>query len=69
MLKVYVDDSSVGVEPVSVLARWAADEPTWSSFEKEWSAALGMSPRLAYFKETEASGRSSSRRPQALVLK
>ncbi|MFZ0734645.1 MAG: DUF3800 domain-containing protein [Candidatus Sulfotelmatobacter sp.] len=58
MLKVYIDDSNVGVEPVSVLAGWAADEETWESFEKEWSAALGMSPRLAYFKETEANGRS-----------
>jgi hypothetical protein len=58
MLKVYIDDSNVGVEPVSVLAGWAADEETWVSFEKEWSAALGMSPRLAYFKETEANGRS-----------
>src|ERR1700678_2589387 len=54
MLKVYVDDSNVGIEPVSVLAGWAANEEAWASFEKEWSAALGMSPRLAYFKETEA---------------
>ena len=58
MLKVYIDDSNVGVEPVSVLAGWAADEETWANFEKEWTAALGMSPRLAYFKETEANGRS-----------
>ena len=57
MLKVYVDDSSVGVEPVSVLAGWAADDRTWASFEKEWAAALGMSPRLEYFKESEANGR------------
>jgi hypothetical protein len=35
MLKVYIDDSNVGVEPVSVLAGWAADEETWASFEKE----------------------------------
>lgn len=35
-----------------------ANEETWASFEKEWSAALGMSPRLTYFKETEANGRS-----------
>jgi hypothetical protein len=58
MLKVYIDDSNVGVEPVSVLAGWVADEDAWASFEKEWSAALCMSPRLAYFKETEANGRS-----------
>ena len=58
MLKVYVDDSNVGVEPVSVLAGWIADDKTWASFEKEWTAALGMSPRLAYFKESEANGRS-----------
>jgi hypothetical protein len=58
MLKVYVDDSNVGVEPISVLAGWAAEEEAWVSFEKEWSAALGMSPRLTYFKETEANGRS-----------
>jgi hypothetical protein len=58
MLKVYVDDSNVGVEPVSVLAGWIADDKTWASFEKEWTAALGMSPRMAYFKETEANGRS-----------
>jgi hypothetical protein len=57
MLKIYVDDSNVGIEPVSVLAGWAAEEETWTSFEKEWSAALGMSPRLAYFKETEANAR------------
>jgi len=58
MLKVYVDDSNVGMEPVSVLAGWAAEEETWASVEKEWPAALGMSPRLAYFKESEANGRS-----------
>jgi hypothetical protein len=32
MLKVYVDDSNVGVEPVSVLAGWAAEEEAWASF-------------------------------------
>jgi uncharacterized protein DUF3800 len=58
MLKVYIDDSNVGVEPVSVLAGWAAEDETWASFEKEWSAALAMSPRLAYFKESEANGRA-----------
>jgi hypothetical protein len=57
MLKVYVDDSNVGEDPVSVLAGWAADEGTWVSFEKEWSAALGMSPKLAYYKEAEANAR------------
>jgi hypothetical protein len=57
MLKVYVDDSSVGEEPVSVLAGWAADEATWASFEKEWTAALVMSPKLAYYKEAEAHAR------------
>ena len=57
MLKVYVDDSSVGEEPVSVLAGWAADEATWASFEREWTAALGMSPKLAYYKEAEAHAR------------
>ena len=48
MLKVYVDDSNVGEDPVSVLAGWAADEGTWVSFEKEWSAALGISPKLGH---------------------
>jgi hypothetical protein len=48
MLKVYVDDSNVGVEPISVLAGWIADDTTWASFETEWTAALGMLPRLAY---------------------
>jgi hypothetical protein len=57
MLKVYVDDSSVGEEPVSVLAGWAADEATWAGFEKEWTAALVMSPKLAYYKEAEAHAR------------
>lgn len=57
MLKVYVDDSNVGEEPVSVLAGWAADDVTWASFEQEWTAALGMSPKLAYFKEAEANAR------------
>lgn len=57
MLKVYIDDSNVGEEPVSVLAGWAADDKTWASFEKEWTAALGMSPKLAYFKESEANAR------------
>lgn len=58
MLRVYVDDSNVGIDPVSVLAGWIADDKTWASFQTEWTAALGMSPRLAYFKETEANGRS-----------
>ena len=58
MLKVFVDDSSVGDEPISILAGWAAEDVVWDSFEKEWKAALGMTPRLAYFKETEANGRS-----------
>lgn len=42
MLKVYVDDRNMGIEPVSVLAGWAAEEETLASFEKEWSVALGM---------------------------
>jgi hypothetical protein len=58
LIKVYVDDSAVGVEPISVLAGWAAPAYVWSSFEKEWSDALGMSPKLRYFKESEASSRS-----------
>jgi hypothetical protein len=33
MIKVYVDDSSVGAEPVSVLAGWAAPAEIWPSFE------------------------------------
>ena len=57
MLKVYVDDSNVGEEPVSVLAGWVADEGTWASFEKDWTAALSMSPKLAYYKEAEAHAR------------
>lgn len=58
MIKVYVDDSSMGVEPVSVLAGWAAPAKVWPSFETDWSDALGMSPKLRYFKESEASSRS-----------
>lgn len=58
LIKVYVDDSAVGAEPVSVLAGWAAPAETWVGFEKDWSDALGMSPKLKYFKETEATGRS-----------
>jgi hypothetical protein len=44
MLKVYVDDSSVDEEPVSVLVAWAADEATRASLKKEWTAALVMPP-------------------------
>jgi hypothetical protein len=53
-LKVYSDDSSVGDMPVSLLAGWMAEDHVWADLEQEWTGALGMSPRLRYFKESEA---------------
>ncbi|WP_316173835.1 MULTISPECIES: hypothetical protein [unclassified Bradyrhizobium] len=52
--KVYIDDSQMGQSPVSVLGGWLHDERQWALFSDEWKQALDMSPRLAYFKYSEA---------------
>lgn len=54
-LQVYIDDS--GSDPQShifVLAGLIAPAEAWSEFSYEWSEALERSPKLAYFKMSEA---------------
>src|SRR5260370_33066495 len=54
MLVAYIDDSEMGRPPVSVLAGWLHDSSKWAPFCDDWNAALGMRPRLDYFRYTEA---------------
>jgi hypothetical protein len=54
MLVAYLDDSDMGQAPVSVLAGWLHDSASWATFSDEWNEALGMRPKLDYFKYSEA---------------
>lgn len=40
--------------PVAVLAGWVAPAKTWAAFSPAWDDALRMSPRIDYFKWSEA---------------
>src|SRR5262245_66278423 len=55
MLQAYVDDSCLGEGPVGLLAGWIAPAADWARFSDDWDQALSMSPRLCYFKSSEAS--------------
>jgi hypothetical protein len=54
LLKVYADDSGSNSPPVSVLAGWIGSPEQWLAFGKDWDDILRMSPRIEYFKLTEA---------------
>ena len=56
MLKVYIDDCGIGMEPVYVLAGGMTDAKTWAEFSEAWNAVLWMRPRIRYFKYQEARG-------------
>lgn len=75
MLKAFIDDSSIGQPPVYVLGGWIAESKVWANFSDEWSDILRMSPRVSYFKFTEAMnfngefrGISKERRDEKLKL-
>lgn len=51
----FVDDSgSGGDSPYYVLAGYSADEATWRAFWGDWQGVLDLSPKLDYFKMSEA---------------
>jgi hypothetical protein len=54
MLQVYIDDSSLGEGQIGLLAGWMASAADWAKFSDDWAQALTMSPRLQYFKFSEA---------------
>ncbi|MEX2126749.1 MAG: DUF3800 domain-containing protein [Xanthobacteraceae bacterium] len=56
MLKAYIDDSGVGQHPVYVLAGFVASAREWAPFSDAWDRVLWMSPRIRYFKMSEAMG-------------
>jgi hypothetical protein len=56
MLRAFIDDSDVGGGPAYVLAGWIAPAEKWASFSDRWDEILRMSPRVAYFKFSEAMG-------------
>lgn len=55
-LRTYVDDSEVSRGPVHVLAGWVAPARNWADFSNDWDDVLRMSPRIEYFKFSEAMG-------------
>jgi hypothetical protein len=75
MLQAYIDDSCLGVPPVSILAGWVESAANWARFSDDWQQALSLSPRLRYFKLSEAnsltgefSGWSERSRDERLTL-
>jgi hypothetical protein len=75
MLQAYIDDSCLGVAPVSLLAGWVESAARWAKFSDDWQQALSMSPRLRYFKLSEANsftgefyGWSERSRDERLIL-
>jgi hypothetical protein len=75
MLQAYIDDSCLGEGPVGLLAGWIDSAANWTKFSDDWAQALSMSPRLRYFKFSEAnsftgefSGWSGTRRDERLRL-
>jgi hypothetical protein len=54
MLKAYIDDSRMGQPHLYVLGGWVAPVETWTRFSDAWDAILRMSPRIEYFKFSEA---------------
>jgi hypothetical protein len=55
MFQVYTDDSGTGGAGAAfILAGYIASAETWAKFSEEWAEMLGMSPRIRYFKMSEA---------------
>jgi hypothetical protein len=55
MLKAFVDDSGSGGDSTwFVLAGYVATVEQWDSFDVRWLDTLHTSPRIAYFKASEA---------------
>jgi hypothetical protein len=54
MLQAYIDDSCLSEGPIGLLAGWIASASDWAKFSDDWEQALSMSPRLRYFKFSEA---------------
>ena len=55
MVKAFVDDSGSGGDSAwFVLAGYMASAADWDSFDAEWRAVLDDSPRIVYFKSSEA---------------
>ena len=75
MLKAFIDDSNMNTGPVFVLGGWIAPAQTRAAFSDAWQEALRMSPRIEYFKLTEAlnfngefNGLSEKSRDEKLTL-
>jgi hypothetical protein len=58
MLKAYIDDSRMRQPPYYVLGGWFAPAHVWTKFSDAWRDALWMSPRIEYFKYSEATNLS-----------
>ncbi len=56
MLKAFIDDSEIGTAPVYILGGWVASVPQWETFSDDWDKVLRMSPRIRYFKYSDAMG-------------
>jgi Protein of unknown function (DUF3800) len=55
MLKAFIDDSgSGGDSPWFVLAGYVGTVEAWDAFEQSWRTVLDVSPKLEYFKASEA---------------
>lgn len=53
-LQFYIDDSGKNDPPVFVLAGFVASVDAWLAFHEDWKAALDRSPRLEFFKMSDA---------------
>lgn len=56
LVQAYVDDTNKGNEPVFALGGLVAPVENWLAFTDAWDAQLRESPRIRYFKASEASG-------------
>jgi Protein of unknown function (DUF3800) len=55
VLQAFIDDSgSEPTSPIFYLAGFVADHEQWAAFSDEWRAVLDESPKLDYFKMSEA---------------
>jgi len=67
VLKVFVDESGKGDEPVFVMAGYIARAEQWATFNDEWRAALDEEPRIDAFHMTEAMWNGEVRRLPKLL--
>jgi hypothetical protein len=59
MFQIYVDESISTQPPIYVLAGHISTAEKWARFSDEWKQRLDMTPRLEYFKMSEAMGSPS----------